>query len=75
MKLTNERIIIFVLVVLLIWCCFAIVRLENYHHANQVGLCSEFKLPEESAERDACLNDSETRTSSLYSLLYGLQVF
>ena len=62
--------IIVVLLSLLIWFGSAIVKLENYHYAVQVGFCIDMGLE----ERDACLKNQETRTNPLWHLLYGLGI-
>lgn len=65
--------IIVLLVVIVIWFGATIVRLENYHYAVQVGMCGlETKSLEEASEREACLNTSQTRTSSFAHLWYAL---
>ncbi len=67
-----------IVIVILIICIFllarAVIRLENYHYANVVGMCSEFKLddPLQSIQRQECLNKIETRTNSLWHLFYAL---
>ncbi len=74
MKLTKEKIIIAVLLVILIWFCTAIVRLENYHYAVQVGFCQEYSNLD-LVKKDECLNKTETRTNWTWHLLYGLKIF
>jgi hypothetical protein len=69
----KESIIVFLLL-LIIWLSTSVIRLENYHYANQVGLCLEFEFPQEGLERDKCLNDSQTRTNPFLHLLYGLGI-
>ena len=49
----------------------AVVRLENYHYANQVGMCDKH---EEYLAREACLNNTETRTHWFWHILYGTGV-
>lgn len=68
---TKERVTIIVLLVLLVWFGTAIVRLENYHYAVEVGFCSDVSP----TERNACLNKIETRTNPLWHLAYGLGIF
>ncbi len=65
-----EKIIILTLSLLLVWFGATIVRLENYHYAVQTGFCIDASIE----QRDSCLNKTETRTSSLWHLLYGLQI-
>jgi len=52
----------------------AVVRLENYHYASQVGMCSEFPAsdPLGNVGRHECLHQRETRTSALWHLFYGV---
>lgn len=72
----KEKIVIMFLVVILIWFGVTIVRLENYHYAVQVGMCSEYNrnILERFVERENCLNDTKTRTSFMWHLLYGLKI-
>lgn len=72
--MTKERIIIVVLLILLLWFGAAIVRLENYHYAVQVGFCNEFSGAENLIQRDQCLNKTKTRTNQFWNLLYGLRI-
>ena len=64
------KIIIAILVVLIIYLSLQIIRLENYHYAVQVGLCSDVGQ----LERDKCLNNKETRTNPIFHLLYGIRI-
>lgn len=68
-------VIIILLLGLLFWFGAAIVRLENYHYAVQVGFCSEFSGPENLIQKDKCLNQVQTRTSPIWNLFYGLNIF
>jgi len=54
----------------LLWFGAAIVRLERYHYAAQIGMCADG----DPAARDACLNRAETRTNWVYHLAYGLKL-
>jgi hypothetical protein len=72
---TIERSAIVFLFVLLVWFGAAIVRLEKYHYASQVGLCSELNGLDSLVEKDKCLSGTETRTHWSWHLLYGLRVF
>lgn len=73
--MNKEKIAILILLALLIWFGSAIVRLENYHYAVQVGFCREFdKTVERYTEMEECLNRTQTRTSPLWHLLYGLKM-
>ncbi len=66
----SKKLIIAILFLLLIWFGVAIVRLENYHYAVQVGFCMDSPFE----QRDRCLSNIETRTNSLWHLLYGLRI-
>lgn len=63
-----------VLAVLIVWLSLQVIRLENYHYASYLGMCSgqDLEDPVASVKRDKCLNDMETRTNSLWHLWYGL---
>jgi len=63
--------VVIILLVMLFWFGKTIVRLENYHYASQVGMCSEYNLFQ-LIERDRCLNSFETRTSPFWHLYYAL---
>lgn len=70
---------IFAIVVLLIanvWLASAVARLENYRYANFLGSCTQFSAtdPLQRLKRESCLEQSETRTSWAWHLLYGLKV-
>lgn len=64
------------LLVAVVWLGTAVVRLENYHYANFVGLCTQFNIkdPRERIEREACLERTETRTNWAWHLMYGLKI-
>lgn len=69
MDTKNKLIIIIViLLVIVVYFASAIIRLENYHYAVQVGFCLDTNIE----ERDQCLNKIETRINPLYNLFYGL---
>jgi len=65
-------------IVMLIICVFvlarAVIRLENYHYASVVGMCSEYKAddPLQSVQRQKCLNNTESRTNPLWHIFYAL---
>jgi hypothetical protein len=65
-----------VLVIAVIWSASAVVRLENYRYANFLGSCSQFNIadPMQRVKREICLEQSETRTSWVWHLLYGLKI-
>ncbi len=78
MKINKDRIIIIVLILLLIWFATAIIRLENYHYAVQVGMCentTEIEPFKQRMELEDCLNHTQTRTSPIWHLFYGLRIF
>jgi hypothetical protein len=60
-----------VLIAVIIYLSFHIIRLESYHYAAQIGFCSDVI---ELVEKDKCLDQTETRTSPIYHLLYGLEI-
>lgn len=68
---TKERIIIIVLLLILLYFGAAIIRLENYHYAVQVGFCADVYV----TQRDSCLNKIQTRTNPFWHLIYGLEIF
>ena len=54
----------------------AVIRLEKFHYANQVGECFEPGVvyannPIANTKRLVCLDNAETRTSALWHLYYG----
>ncbi len=72
--LMSKSILLGVSLVLIVWLSANVVRLEKYHYANQVGMCERYKFPEESIDREKCLDHTETRTSFVWHLLYGLNI-
>lgn len=66
--------IIFVLIICILALARAVIRLENYHYASIVGMCSEYKENDllQSMKRQQCLNNPETRTNALWHLFYAL---
>ncbi len=71
MKKTFITIVI-ILILIIIYQSLQIIRLENYHYAVQVGLCSDM---DDFIKKDDCLNNTKTRTNPIYNLLYGLKIF
>lgn len=69
-----KNVIIFVLIICILVLARAVIRLENYHYASFVGMCSEYKAndPLQSLQRHECLNNTETRTNALWHLFYAL---
>lgn len=70
-----KNIVIAVLLFCVVVLARAVVRLENYHYASFVNMCSEFKAedPLQSAKRHDCLHKKETRTNPIWHLFYGVQ--
>ncbi len=66
--------IIFVLIICIFALARAVIRLENYHYASVVGMCSEYNAndPLQSMQQQRCLNNTETRTSAIWHLYYAL---
>ncbi|ANL71902.1 hypothetical protein AMC83_CH01919 [Rhizobium phaseoli] len=71
------RTILLLLSVLLnVWLGLAVIRLENYHYAVQMGRCAEWNTATGSgvfASREACLNSQKMRTSPWWNLFWGLR--
>ena len=65
---------IVVLIIFALMLARAVIRLENYHYASVVGMCSEYKpnAQLQSVQRQKCLNNTETRTNPLWHLFYAL---
>lgn len=68
----NAAIVVLIICVLVL--ARAVIRLENYHYASIVGMCSEYKAddPLQSVQRQKCLNSTETRTNLLWHIFYAL---
>jgi hypothetical protein len=58
-------------VVMLAWFASAIVRLERYHYASQLGMCDQYVGEVRRGEREVCLKNAEPRTNPLWDLAYG----
>ena len=77
---TTLLAVIAVLVCLCVWLSTAVIRLENYHYGSQVGICDEAASSGSSSQleyntkRDTCLENTQTRTSPFWNLLYGLNL-
>lgn len=56
-----------------VWMGMAVVRLENYHYANQLGACVDNIMSIGSTQREKCLEESETRSHWVWHLFYGLR--
>lgn len=70
----KEKIVIVLLIILIVWFGFRIIKLENYHYASQVGMCDEFSGLENLSSKNNCLEKTKTRTNSFYHLVYGLGI-
>ena len=69
----TKNVIISALILTLLWFGSAIVRLERYHYASTLGMCGQVD-PAGLGSREECLSETETRTSPIYHLLYGLNL-
>jgi hypothetical protein len=71
---STTIIVVVSLVVAVIVLTHAIVRLENYRYANFVGFCTDFDIkdPQQRIKREACLNNTQTRTHWLFHVAYGV---
>jgi hypothetical protein len=69
-----KNILILVLVISVFLLTRAVVRLENFHYASVVGMCSEFRAadPLQTEKRHECLHKVETRTNLAWHLYYAL---
>ena len=72
--LMRKNITIVVLAICVLVLAASVVRLENYHYASVVGMCSEYKAddPLQSAQRHECLHGTNTRTNPLWHIFYAL---
>jgi len=68
--------LIVVLLAIVMWFGLSIVRLENERYALELEICGRFDPgnPSTLGKRDECLARVQTRTSSVYNLLYGLKL-
>jgi hypothetical protein len=74
-----KDLIIVCLVCLVVWLSSAVIRLENYHYANQVGMCDKEicnkvikGVSANLTERNRCFETVQTRTHPLWHLYYAL---
>ena len=69
-----KNLAIVVLAVIVVWLSLQVIRLESYHYASFLGMCAEQdpKDPVAFAKRHQCLSETETRTSRVWHLWYGL---
>jgi len=77
MKKYLPQFIILLLLVLILLLSRTIVRLENFHYASWAGFCYEKEVVyaenlEAIAERNRCLENTQTRTSNFSHLFYAL---
>lgn len=70
----QKNILMLVLAISVLLLARAVVRLENYHYASFVGMCSEYKAdnPLQTLKRHECLHETETRTNSLWHIYYAV---
>lgn len=71
------KITLTILILLLIWFGVTIIRLENAHYANLLGMCDKEGViyssnPQALIERENCSLKIETRTSGVWHLYYAL---
>lgn len=69
----SMRTLLLLSLVLNVWLGFAVVRLENYHYANQLGMCANSASPQAAPTREICLNRQHTRTSPWWHIYYALK--
>jgi hypothetical protein len=69
-----KNIVIAVLIICVLVLTRAVIRLENFHYASVVGMCSEYKPddPLQSMQRQKCFSKAETRSNPLWHLFYAL---
>ena len=63
-----------ILLFVVFWLAAVVVRLETFHYASVVGMCSELK-PDDSLQtvkRHNCFHSKETRINPLWHLFYAL---
>jgi hypothetical protein len=67
-----------VLSAVVVWLGVTVIRLENYRYAGAAGSCYEAadysKDMLARARREACLQQTETRTSGAWHLVYALRL-
>lgn len=68
-----KNLAIAILLAMLVWFGSAIIRLEQYHYASMLGIC-ERQAKSRQLEQQRCLSTTETRTSPLWHLAYGLRL-
>lgn len=65
-----KTLLIAILLVVNLWFSIVIIRLENFRYAASLNMCAD-KLPD-LVKRNQCLASTETRTSSLWHLVYAI---
>ena len=70
-----KNLVIAALLIAVAWLSVTVVRLENFHYATVVGMCSEYKAdnPLQTVPRHNCLHSTETRTSFIWHIFYALK--
>ena len=71
MKPSAPMVLIVILIILLVWFSFALVRVENERYALQVGLCT-FN-PSDPLVMFDCLERARTRTGWWWHIFYALK--
>lgn len=71
MKSSASMVLIVILILLLTWFGFALVRVENERYALQVGLCT--LKPSDPLALFDCLKKTETRTGWWWHIFYALK--
>jgi len=69
-----KNLAIIALLAMLLWFGSAIIRLERYHYASMLGMCDQHAGLAALVKRDRCIERTETRTSPVYHLIYGLRL-
>ena len=69
-----KNFIIFVLLVIALASTTALIRLENFHYAVVVGMCSASKSDDliTSEEKHPCLHRTATRSNVLWHIYYAV---
>ena len=72
-----KNLLIVILLVLIFILSKTVIRLENYHYANQIGMCDKEKFfgnyfEKEQKSRE-CFELVQTRTNSIWHLFYAIK--
>lgn len=70
----ERRFFLIVMAALLVWFASAIIRLERYHYAAMLGICDRHAGELARADKEQCLQRTETRTNAFAHLAYGLDI-